>query len=282
MPNWPYIDVPSPNWFPTVTGAMPGSRPEREFLSGTPASTETFQFDLLTPQQQQALTDMLTQLQGNTVAPYQGQLTADQNAAQNLSLTALEQAAMRLVSPEAGSERTSAATTLQDIMGRSAEGVFNPLTEEFKSQVIPELTRRFGGQSGFSSDRVAAETGAAGVLAREMAKAYENYQGTRLQAALGLAGLDTQNIQNILGVQQGAAAAREQEQAPLTAQYQEFLRQQEQRQASIDNILKALGIQTQENVVAVTPGTSGFLGGAVGGLGGIISGILGSRRGSGG
>jgi hypothetical protein len=146
---------------------------------------------------------------------------------------------------------------------------------EFKANVLPEITRRFSGQSGFGSDRAAAESNASGALARELARAYESYQGTRMQAALGLAGMDTSNIQDILGVQQGSAAARLQDQLPLNAQYSEFQRQQQARQMSIENLLKALGVQGVENIATVTPGTAGgiqsFLGGFGSGLGQYLS-----------
>jgi hypothetical protein len=66
----------------------------------------------LTPEQQSALKDLIAQIKSptNTAGqPYGGALTAEQNAAQRMSLSALEQAAMNLAAPKADSGRAKAS-----------------------------------------------------------------------------------------------------------------------------------------------------------------------------
>ena len=263
---------------------LPGLSSIGDALFGSSPEVNTQTLPTMSPEQLKALNDLIAMLTGGEnplTQGYGGQLTAEQNAAQRASLTALEQAALKAASGEGYTKQ--AATSLQDILKERPEdltqyyqqAIAAPMEAEFTGSILPELTRRFAGQSGFSSDRIAAEGKAAEGLTREMNRALSeavlsgqrDLKGRQLSAAGALAGIPGMELQNILGIQAGGAAAREQEQIPLTAQYAEFQRRLAGQQMSIEDILRALGLQTKENIVSVTPGSSGILPSFLGGVG---------------
>lgn len=253
-------------------------------ITGTPASTQTQQLPTMTPSQRQALDRLLASLQqpGAGVTPYTAPLAAPQTRTEQLSLTALEQAAQRAVTGGAPTSVEESGAALRDVISRQPRDVTDyfqtsvaaPLEKEFTERVLPAITQRYRGQAGFGTDRMTAERQAtedlgktlAAELGRTSLEAMQEQERNRITAAMGLAGMDTAGIQNILATQQGGLAAREAAQVPLTAQYQEFLRRQQGRQTNIENILRAIAPQAMENVVTVNPGQEGLLQSAVKGF----------------
>lgn len=245
----------------------------QDVLTGTPSSAQTSSRSLLTPEQEAMLQALLKQLNpaGNPVP------VAPQNSAQTASLAALEQASMNQVTP--GGQNDISSKALTDIMNAGPSdvnaSVVNPTMQDFIQKVLPAISGRFSGMSGFGSDRMLQEALATGnattSIAKARADALDTMQGRKIQAALGLPQVQGGFLQNILNTQAGGNAAQ-------TAIAAEFDRQQKAKQANLDTILQALGIKGKENITTVLPGTPGLLsgggGGAIGGAIGKIAGML--------
>lgn len=250
----------------------------------------------LTPQQLKQLEDLISGMQTggqfDVTGTYGGPLTAGQNQLQGASLAALEQSAMNQVGPTSAGAVSQKALT--DIAGQTPEdlqtyfqrAIFDPTMQQVNQQLIPELTRRFGGQAGFGSDRLQQEQqlaqGVSTGIAGQVAEAVRNQQQLKLQAAQALPQAAGADIQNLLSLQQGGNIAQAVEQQPISAAYAEFQRQQAAKNTQINAILQALGIQTTTPVV--NPGSAGLLGGGLGeGLGkaagtAAITAMLSDRR----
>ena len=250
-----------------------------ELAFGSKGSSETTPTNLMTPEQLAKLKELLAQLQvgGSAGSAYGGQLTADPNAVQGASLAALEQSAMNAVTP--GSEGDVSTKTLTEIMNAGPAdiqaSVVDPTMQNFIQEILPAISGRFSGMSGFGSDKMLQEGIAAGNvatgIASERAKALDTMQGRKIAAASALPTAQGGWLQNILNMQAGGGVAQATAQAPLTNTYNEFLRQQQLKQQlkqqDIDNILAALGLKSKENITTVTPGTTGLVQGFAQGVG---------------
>lgn len=200
----------------------------------------------------------------------------------------------------------------QDFSDAFQKGVVAPLTEQFMEQIIPGITRRAAGTGNlFSSDRQRTEDRALGELSEALAgvgaeyayKASESAADRRLNAAqlesqfagqdvgqlldsLGLsstlattgAGLESQDIADLINIMDAGSLTRDLEQNEINAQYQEFLREQGFDDNMIRLMLAFLGTPTVENISTVTPGSSGLLGTAAQGLGAYFGAAASDKR----
>lgn len=253
-----------------------------DFMFGKDSSANTSQYGTLTPEQQAALKKLLEGLgSGAGGEAYGGPLVADQNKVQGASLSAMEQYAMNSVGE--GSAYGKSSKAYEDIMNQKPQdltdyfqkSIVDPAMQNFSQNIMPELTRRFKGNAGYGSDRIMQEgiaagntaTGVASAMSEASRQALSEQQRNKLAAAQGLTGTRSAQLTDLLGIQQGGANARAQDQLSVTANYQEFQRQQAEKNQRIQQLLAALGIKGVENVTTVTPGQPGFLQGISSGIG---------------
>lgn len=261
-------------------------------LVGTAPTLNTFQN--LNPQQQASLQALLGQMGTGQAPAYGGQLSAPTNALQGTSLAAMEQAALGAATPTAGGygmggTSGASAAALTDVMNQQPQDltsyfqstIVDPAMQAYQQQVLPQLQRQFSGISGFGSDKQTAEGIAAGNLATGIASAMgtasqnalQQQQANKIAAAQGLSGVGATDINNLLNLQAGGGAAQAVAQQPLTAQYNAYQAQQAQQSQNINQLLQALGIQTQTPVVqAGSPGLFGGSGGSA--IGSIVGKFL--------
>lgn len=254
-----------------------------DLFFGTPSKAETTSASTMTAEQDKKLKELLAQLNvtgSPASAPYTGDLTAAPNAAQGASLAALEQAAMNAITPGGPNDVATRGLTEvinakpQDITDYIQSTVVDPTMQNFIQQILPAISGRFSGMSGFGSDRILQEGIAAGNVATGIASArgtaaqtaLQEQQKNKIAAALGLPSTQSSLIDNILKIQSGGAAGQAVAQQPLTNAYLEFQRQQQAQQANLDTILQSLGLRAKENITTVTPGTSGLVQGLAGGF----------------
>lgn len=180
--------------------------------------------------------------------------------------------------------------------------VANPLMEQFQEDILPQISRRAAGSGNFyGSDRAKADSEATedllSTLGRERSRmafdARESAQNRglqasqftsqvesqtemqnadrQIQAAMGEAGIDQDRasleLQTIAQNLSAQGIPREQRNQELAKQYADFLRQEGARDTHIAQILSALGLQAQENIITVEEGSSGLLGSFLGGGG---------------
>lgn len=293
--------------------ALAGSAPKASF------STQP----TILPQQQELLTMLTDLLQGGGEVPgvsqYEGTFAAPLNTLQTQSLAGLEQIAMGGTpagtpapvsktpqqtsatdqSFNALSQALSFAPPTIDSTAAFKQGVVDPLTENFQSNVLPALDSRFAGSAGgaFSSGRQQSNLSAADDLTRTLGSEGSKFayntaaanQAASLSAnqqrlaALGLSpgitaaptsldiginaanqGSVTNRLNQLLATLGGGATPYNVAQTELSGEYGEFGRQQQQAQQLLaDMIAAALG--TSQTTVGVgTGGSSGLLGGLLG------------------
>lgn len=251
-----------------------------QFFTGTKPDLNIF--NNLDPQQQQLLNQLITKL-SNPPAGYTGDLTAPTNQLQQTSLAAMEQAAMNAASPNSGAAASTSAlknildAQPQDLTSYFKSAFVDPAMQTFNQDVMPALEGKFKGLAGYGSDfaqasgRAAANTmtGIGASEADAIQKALQSQTQNKIGAATALSGVTGANTTNLLNLQAGGAAGQATDQAPLTAAYNEFQRQQAAGQTNIQDLLKLLGVQTTTPVVV--PGTAGFLQGAAGGVGSAVT-----------
>lgn len=258
-------------------------------IFGTKSEAKSSQLPTMTPEQQKLLSQLIQQLGGEDllqggVTPYQGRLTTETSPLENMSLAALEQQAMNLVSP--GSVNANAQGTVNDLMQSGGwdantleqffkSNVADPSIKDFNEQILPGITRRFGGSGAFGSDRMLQESRAARDLGDTLTKARTNLafqskeaaNNRRLQAA-GLApSVSGAPIQQLLQTLSAGGVPRGVDMSNIAAQYQEFVRQQQSKKDRTAAILAALGLKPFENQTVVTPGQPGLLQGFAQGAG---------------
>lgn len=228
----------------------------------------------MTPEQQQALRALLQRLQGGTgVTPYGGNTDGMEH-----SLAGLEEWSKQMMLNRAGVQGSANsfmeagpdATNIDDMFKNSIE---NPLVQDFNENVIPGISKKFGGSSIFGTDARNADTKARSNLMSSLVGAKSKMQFDTTEAAKNRA-----LQKNALGVdltKAGLGADSEigkmlsmifgGQSAVHDTNYAEFTRQQGQGQQNIQNILAALGLQPNNTVV--TPGSQGFLTAAAPGIG---------------
>lgn len=253
-------------------------------ISGSPPSATNQ--PTMTPEQQAALRDLLSNLTGRTNAfsPFTGQLSAGPTQGQASSLAAMEQQALRMATAGAGADAT--LTRLQgengtDVSNMFEQSVANPAIKQFNEKILPEITKRYAGASAFSSDRRDTERRAAGDLSDSLASARskmtfdatEAAKNRQLQAATAQGGLDMSRETAIAGLLDNLfrnnTLLQTQQQGGLDRIYQEFTRMQGGGEQNIKDILTALGLNTTNTVV--NPGQQGLLQGMGPGIGSLLT-----------
>ena len=242
---------------------------------GHKASSDTTQAPIMTPEQEAKLKELLASLQvgGTSGSAYNAPLVANQNAIQGASLSALEQSALNAVN--ANGQNDVASSALKDIINAGPAdvnaSVVDPTMQDFIQRVLPAINGRFNGMSGFGSDKILQEGIASGNVATAIAKAradaLQQQQANKMQAASLLPATQGGAIQNLLALQGAGGVAQAAAQRPLTANYEEFKRQQALKQQNLDNILQALGLKSVENITTVNPGSQSFLSSAAPSIG---------------
>ena len=242
---------------------------------GDSPSSNTSSAPTMTPEQIAKLNELLASLQvgGSAGDAYNKPLVADQNTLQGASLSALEQLALNAVNPNG--QNDVASNALKDIINAGPTdvnaSVVDPTMQDFIQRVLPAISGRFSGMSGFGSDKMLQEGIASGNVATAIAKAradaLQQQQANKMQAASLLPSTQGGAIQNLLALQGAGGVAQATAQQPLTANYEEFKRQQAMKQQNLDNILQALGLKSTENITTVNPGTPSFLSSAAPGIG---------------
>lgn len=263
-----------------------------KFLFGEESRAVMEQKPLMTPEQLEILRRISSEilsspsiLAASATEPYTGQLVAPLTQQELTSLAALEQAVMNQVSGGSGSSKAQEILErLADVRPEEIESVYRsaieqPLTTQFREQVIPELTRRFSGVAAFGSDRREQEAMAAERLARALASAkgelMARYRESAIDAARALAELapraEGARVEALEKLISASALPRSIEQARLLAEYEEFLRRQQGRQLRFEQAMSVLGQRPFENIALALPGSEGFLTGLARGAGAFLA-----------
>ena len=272
-------------------------------LGGGGSSSEVFNLapridtvSTLNPTQQTLLDEVLGPfltspgLGGFTPEAFQpsgGRLAPDLSSLERTSLAGLE--ALALGEGAAGENVTNAQDALNRIFTQGPTdfsdffntNVRDPLLEDFNENIIPGIGRRFA-RNFFSDDRRRVEGEAVGDLTdaltrsrSELAFSTRESDANRILQALGLTN------QVALGPDIATLAAgavpRGVEGDLIGAERDEFIRQQDERDQRIAQILAALGIPAIENIVTAPTVVAGESGGGIGdflgGVGSLIGGI---------
>ncbi len=245
----------------------------------------------LNPKQQELLDILFTNIsQPEQVTPFTGRLTAPLSEGEQTSLRALEERALAIARGDPLlSGASDAILSAFDTSGSDFDEFFEstisrPLMESFREDILPAIDRKHS-KNFFTGGRRASEARATEDLLDSLVNArgrlaFETREADRTRAltAAGLApGLASAGTTELLGILASQALPREVEQLGLNAAYQEFLRQQQEKDVNINQILAALDLDTLENIATVTGGSSGLLGSFLGGPGGgALGGLLGS------
>ncbi len=237
-----------------------------------------------TKEQQELLKSLIGNLQpkiGQPTPAFQpsgGALAPGISNLEQMSLASLEQQAMNLASGEG--PVAAASTALQGILTGGPQdidefftsNVAQPLQTEFLEDILPDISRRTA-RNFFGGERRSIEQNAiedlVDQLSRERSRlAFETRESDlnrKLQAA-GIAGDVALNpLIQLLGA---GSVPRGIEGDLIDAERAEFERQTGQQNTVVNQILAALGLETQENIVStpvVVPGQEGILGDLISG-----------------
>jgi len=256
-----------------------------EILGGTKPSAKTTAQPILTPEQQ-ALLDSLTkmfQTKGGDLAgfdTYTGIAGAPANNLQGMSLAALEQMSMNMSSPD--SNKALAEGQLGSFLRgeKTGESSFNeffksniqdPAVEAFNEDVLPSISRNYGGASFFGSDRQKADQRATKDLTtgltRERAAGQYAERDKNIETLLAAIGLAPQVESGFAGISSSmldsSLKARESEQNTLDAMFKRYLSEQALRGDAFQQMLSVLQTPAFENIVLNNPGQKGVLGDAL-------------------
>lgn len=209
-------------------------------ILGKSPSTSTQTLDTLNPDQKKLFESLSNQVSGKDAF--------GTTNLQELSLTALEDRAKSLAT---GQGQTQAADVLSKIMGLSdsqnSNDTFNksvqdPLLKAFERDILPRISRNYA-SSGFggSDQRKAGDTATRNLLDTLVQKKAE-FTNSNLDRALLAAQASPGSTNELLNIVTQAGGI-----------------QNIPEDKRMQVILQLLGIQTQENVVTVDPGTSGLL-----------------------
>lgn len=259
-----------------------------DFLFGSGTKTRVNPYPTVTPEQAAAYSELLSSLSGGGggATPYPGALGVDLSNLEKTSLSGLEQYAMDLVSGGAGQTLDKSNQALGDILSSGpadiedyfSKVVQEPLLRNFEEDVLPRIGRRFAPNDFYSSDRVRSEDLARRELGTSLAtsradvafKARQDAIQNKL-AALGLAPGIAGARGALLG--QTLEAGKVPREAALTNQalsYDEFIRQQQEKQDKIKALIAALGIPQFENIGVSKGGSTGILSGLASGVGSFL------------
>lgn len=267
----------------------------KDFFLGEQPDTDVRNLDTMTPEQKEALKQLLAQLSGQL-----GQGGEAFTGERVAPLSPSEQFIHGTIGPGVRDDRatfeniTSELTPLLSGGDVDVEPFFNetirdPLLETFFEEEIPGLDRSFAKTDFFSTDRNQGVTDVASdlntILGRELTRLSFDTQQAGLDRAVDvgglLAALPGQRAQSTAIAEESARTPRLVEQANLEAEFQEFLRIRKggtDQNQTIQQLLQALGLGASENVVTTTPGTSGFLSDFLTGGGGEVIGTQIGKR----
>ena len=245
---------------------------------------------ILTPEQDDLLRKLIAQLGGSdtTTTPYTKPISAGLSNLEGLSLTALENLAQQVGSPDSlmGKARGAVGDVIDsggspvDWEGVYRDSIRDPSIQEFRDTILPEITGRFRGTGAFSSDRMKQEILATDRLSKnlvgarsELAYKTNTDAVNRLLQASGMApALQDADLRELTTLLAAGGVPREAENERLKADYLEYLRGETGKSERIQQILAALGQRAFENITTVTPGSSGLLGGLAQGFGSALGG----------
>lgn len=236
-----------------------------DVLIGTAPTTETQQLDVRTEEQKKSLSQLLQTLSGKVADPG----ISGPSAAEQTSLAGLEQLAMNLVGEGADPNaalREQGAGVISDIFARGPADfeeefrttVQDPLLQSFQRDVLPGITRSFGGSKFFTSDRERAEGRAErslfDTLTRERGRFAGEARREDIQAKMGglgaLESVDSTKrlLELFSGISEAGGGVRRAE-----------IERAGGESIATRDLLGAIGTDVFENVVTQTPGTSGLL-----------------------
>jgi len=249
-----------------------------DFLFGKEPSIETQTLPTLTPEQQKALNQLLPQLSGAEPRRFGGDVNVEASDLSQFSLAGLEDRALALSDPNRESDIFSASTDtllkLLDFEGQQAgvndffnTNIRDPALESFREEVLPNISRSFGGSNFFGSERQGADQRAQEELIDSLTRSrsdinFRSDQANRDRAlqALGLSsqvsGAKTNELLSLLqaGETQTGLAERN-----VGREFQQFLAEAGLDDTQIQQLLAAIGVPGIENIVTALPGSEGFI-----------------------
>lgn len=211
------------------------------------------QHSRLTPEQQDALNRLLTDLEVDMESPVQG-FSGDLN----IDRDPITQMIMDQITGNAEGPLSASQGAIMDALeGGVDEQVFNttvkdPLLDIFNEEVLPGVDRRFAGGGFYGSDRnKSIEESTEDVmrtLTAERGRMIDRSKDRQLEAA-GLAG-DFGRFFTDVG-----SLDRSRQEGNMVRNYNEFIRQRNARSDQIANLLAAIGVGATENIATVSRGS---------------------------
>lgn len=257
-----------------VAGSVVGGMLDKE--TGEEASSSTQQAPRLTPEQQELLRKMIAELMGQgsfQTTPYTGDLVADLSNLEKTSLTGLEQRALELMSGGNRMDKTANDALVRQLSGQPIAtddfiktNVEEPATRYFRESLLPELEGRFRGSNLYSGQMREQEMRGVRDVGETVNRTsadirFKSAQDaqSRVLAALGLyPEVSTLPLAQLGMTLEAGGIPRGVQQAKLSSQYDEFLRQQKDKTA---RLLAALGVPATENITTVNAASPGIFGG---------------------
>ena len=223
-----------------------------------------------TPWQQRLGQTIGSYLRSPQDQPYSGRLpgTVDLSDLEQMSLGGLE----RMFSGEGILEqqqeqlqqRMDPNARAEEIERYFQEAVSEPMWEEFREETIPEIRGRYAPSGFWSGQRVEAEENAMEDLIDSLSRERAGLAYQERRDALEAMGMVPQSfqteLQGQLGRLEAGAVPREVEEQGLQSVYQEWLRQSEERDQWVDQVLNALNLQGFDTYAFGTPSDKGILG----------------------
>jgi len=248
-----------------------GSKPKAQFKI----------FDTISDTQRGGLDALIAQLGARSAQPYKGDFSAGMSKGEGLSLAALEERSMQMAMPGANANFDEAGNTLRSLMdfkGQTADtegfyktNVEQPLLERFQEEILPQISRGFGGSDFFSTERQGAEGQARGELLESLASgkervsldAFNQSRDRALQAAgqiPGLEGAQDARTRSMIDILDAAGLPRELAQADLDRKYQDFLRMIMQDKDMMELFSRLVLTPTKDNIGVSVGGQQGIIG----------------------
>lgn len=262
-----------------------------DLLTGSRPTLETRSLSTIDPTQRTALNNLIAQLSGRPAAN-PNDMVAQLTQPERTSLAALEERSRALAVPDTTTQAARGSVEqLLDFEGQTANAndyfmanVQNPALESFGRDVLPAISRQFGGADFFSSERQTAESTAREDLLNALTASrtsvnldqFNKSRDRALQAAglaPNLAQADAIRTGEQTQILEALGLPRNIEQAGLDKANAE--------DARVQNLLAQLGLTpTIENIGMTNPGSAGLLNIILGGAAGGIGDILGEAGGS--
>jgi hypothetical protein len=274
-----------------------------DVLFGEAPSQSTQTLDTLTPEQQQALNQILSSVGGNVSDPrrFGGNVNVGLGDTAETSLAGLENRASVLADPTFQSDISKNAqdtlfklldfegsrTDIDDVFTKTVQ---DPLVEDFTESILPQIGRSFGGSNFFSGERARADDEAREDLLTGLSRSRSDFSfkadesaKNRALAALGIAPeLEGQRTDELLSIFGAGMEETGLEERNVSRQFQQFLAEAGLEQNDINALLQAIGIPAIENVVTTSGGSSGLLGpllaSAANPIGSFLSSFLGDGK----